>query len=190
MGNPKGPPLPIPRFSLRLGISTESGFVPPWDTASRGIRAPILTGSICLVSSSRSGPRCAAPSSQELPMPMPTLGASRVKVATWSDLEDRSPAYALVAGVDLVVIRFDDRVSVMFGRCHLTRRSLPAILRAATLNQNRTATVPGSESLRPWVSDRSPTVFNESGGTSCQSGPKIGFRRGRPTVLRSCGRSV
>ena len=51
-------------------------------------------------------------------MQMPTLGASRVKVATWSDLEDRSPAYALVAGVDLVVIRFDDQVSVMFGRCH------------------------------------------------------------------------
>ena len=51
-------------------------------------------------------------------MQMPTLGAARVKVATWSDLGDRSPAYALVAGVDLVVIRFDDQVSVMFGRCH------------------------------------------------------------------------
>ena len=51
-------------------------------------------------------------------MQMPTLGATRAKVATWSDLEDRSPAYALVAGVDLVVIRFDDQVSVMFGRCH------------------------------------------------------------------------
>ena len=49
---------------------------------------------------------------------MPTLGAARVKVATWSALEDRSPAYALVAGVDLVVIRFDESVSVMFGRCH------------------------------------------------------------------------
>ena len=32
-------------------------------------------------------------------MQMPTLGAARVKVATWSDLGDRSPAYALVAGV-------------------------------------------------------------------------------------------
>ena len=51
-------------------------------------------------------------------MQMPTLAAARVKVATWSDLGDRSPAYALVAGVDLVVIRFDDQVSVMFGRCH------------------------------------------------------------------------
>ena len=51
-------------------------------------------------------------------MQMPTLGAARVKVATWSHLGDRSPAYALVAGVDLVVIRFDDQVSVMFGRCH------------------------------------------------------------------------
>ena len=36
----------------------------------------------------------------------------KAKVATWSDLGDREPAYALVAGVDLVVIRADDRVSV------------------------------------------------------------------------------
>ncbi len=33
------------------------------------------------------------------------------------DLEDRKPAHALVAGVDLVVIRFDDEVSVLYGRC-------------------------------------------------------------------------
>lgn len=39
------------------------------------------------------------------------------KVATWTELPDRSPAYALVAGVDLVVIRFDDDVSVLYGRC-------------------------------------------------------------------------
>jgi glutamate synthase domain-containing protein 2/nitrite reductase/ring-hydroxylating ferredoxin subunit len=40
------------------------------------------------------------------------------KVATWSQLEDRKPAYALVEGVDLVVIRYDDQVSVLYGRCH------------------------------------------------------------------------
>ena len=51
-------------------------------------------------------------------MKLPTIEGTRVKVATWSSLEDRSPAYALVAGVDLVVIRYDDRVSVMYGRCH------------------------------------------------------------------------
>jgi glutamate synthase domain-containing protein 2 len=39
------------------------------------------------------------------------------RVALWSELEDRAPAYALVADVDLVVIRFDDRVSVLYGRC-------------------------------------------------------------------------
>jgi len=33
------------------------------------------------------------------------------------DLEDRAPRHALVAGVDLVVTRFDDEVSVLFGRC-------------------------------------------------------------------------
>ena len=38
-------------------------------------------------------------------------------VARWSELRDREPAYALVEDVDLVVIRFDDRVSVLYGRC-------------------------------------------------------------------------
>ncbi len=49
----------------------------------------------------------------------PTATADRiaVKVARWSDLEDRSPTYALVADVDLVVVRYDDDVSVLYGRC-------------------------------------------------------------------------
>lgn len=51
-------------------------------------------------------------------MKLPTVGGTRVKVATWSELADRSPAYALVSGVDLVVVRFDDQVAVMYGRCH------------------------------------------------------------------------
>ena len=42
---------------------------------------------------------------------------NQVKIATWSDLQDRQPAYALVANVDLVVIRYDDDVSVLYGRC-------------------------------------------------------------------------
>jgi len=40
-----------------------------------------------------------------------------VHVAAWSDLADRAPAYALVHDVDLVVTRFDDSVSVLYGRC-------------------------------------------------------------------------
>ena len=40
-----------------------------------------------------------------------------VAVARWSELEDRAPAYALVANVDLVVMRVDDAVSVLYGRC-------------------------------------------------------------------------
>jgi glutamate synthase domain-containing protein 2 len=39
------------------------------------------------------------------------------QVAHWSKLEDRQPAYALVADVDLVVVRHDDEVSVFYGRC-------------------------------------------------------------------------
>ncbi len=38
-------------------------------------------------------------------------------VATWSTLADRQPTYALVAGVDLVVLRYGDLVSVLYGRC-------------------------------------------------------------------------
>ncbi|MEO1135928.1 MAG: glutamate synthase-related protein [Pseudomonadota bacterium] len=45
------------------------------------------------------------------------MAKSWTKVADWSKLEDRSPAYALVADVDLVVIRYDDKVSVLYGRC-------------------------------------------------------------------------
>ena len=41
----------------------------------------------------------------------------RVKIATFSELEDRKPIHALVAGVDLVVIPYDDNVSVLYGRC-------------------------------------------------------------------------
>ncbi len=41
----------------------------------------------------------------------------KVKIAEWNKLEDRKPAYALVANVDLVVIRYDENVSVLYGRC-------------------------------------------------------------------------
>jgi glutamate synthase domain-containing protein 2 len=41
----------------------------------------------------------------------------KTAIAQRSTLEDRSPAYALVGEVDLVVVRFDDSVSVFYGRC-------------------------------------------------------------------------
>lgn len=40
-----------------------------------------------------------------------------VKIAEFSQLEDRKPVYALVENTDLVVIRFDERVSALYGRC-------------------------------------------------------------------------
>lgn len=40
-----------------------------------------------------------------------------VKVATWSELQDGKPRYALVGEVDLVVILHGDEVSVLYGRC-------------------------------------------------------------------------
>lgn len=42
---------------------------------------------------------------------------NKVPVATFEDLKDRSPEYALVGEVDLVVVRLDDEVSVFYGRC-------------------------------------------------------------------------
>lgn len=41
----------------------------------------------------------------------------KIAVAKWDALADRSPQHALVGDVDLVVVRFDDDVSVMYGRC-------------------------------------------------------------------------
>jgi glutamate synthase domain-containing protein 2 len=45
------------------------------------------------------------------------MSARPVAVATWSSLADRDPTYALVEGVDLVVVRTDDAVTVLYGRC-------------------------------------------------------------------------
>ena len=40
-----------------------------------------------------------------------------IEVCRWSELPDREPRAALVADVDLVVVRYDDQVSVFYGRC-------------------------------------------------------------------------
>ena len=41
----------------------------------------------------------------------------KLAIKKWDMLEDRSPVHAIVAGVDLVVVRFDESVSVLYGRC-------------------------------------------------------------------------
>jgi glutamate synthase domain-containing protein 2 len=41
----------------------------------------------------------------------------KIAIKKWHELEDRTPSHALVAEVDLVIIRFDDTVSVLYGRC-------------------------------------------------------------------------
>ncbi|MEP3889500.1 MAG: glutamate synthase-related protein [Hellea sp.] len=40
-----------------------------------------------------------------------------IKVADFEKLEDREPVGALVANVDLVIVRYEDNVSVLYGRC-------------------------------------------------------------------------
>ncbi|GHB45433.1 glutamate synthase [Pseudovibrio japonicus] len=41
----------------------------------------------------------------------------KAQVAALDELEDRKPAYALVGEVDLVIVRYDDEISVLYGRC-------------------------------------------------------------------------
>jgi methylamine---glutamate N-methyltransferase subunit C len=41
----------------------------------------------------------------------------KIAIKKWSELEDRAPAHALVAEVDLVIVRVDDAVTVLYGRC-------------------------------------------------------------------------
>ena len=40
-----------------------------------------------------------------------------IKIATWSEMPDRRPVGAIAEGVDLVIVRWDDSVSVLYGRC-------------------------------------------------------------------------
>lgn len=49
----------------------------------------------------------------------PTFDAllAPVKIATFNKLEDRKPTHAFVENTDLVVTRFDDKFSVLYGRC-------------------------------------------------------------------------
>ncbi len=42
---------------------------------------------------------------------------NRIAIAQWDELKDRDPTYACVANVDLVIIRYDNQVSVLYGRC-------------------------------------------------------------------------
>ena len=42
---------------------------------------------------------------------------NKIAIKHWDELENRSPAHALVAGVDLVVLKLETTVSVLYGRC-------------------------------------------------------------------------
>ncbi len=42
---------------------------------------------------------------------------NKIAIARFSELKDRDPTAALVADVDLVVVRYGDSVSVLYGRC-------------------------------------------------------------------------
>lgn len=45
------------------------------------------------------------------------MNTNKIKVAVFSELEDKQPAYALASSTDLVIIRYDENVSVLYGRC-------------------------------------------------------------------------
>jgi len=41
-----------------------------------------------------------------------------IQIAVYSELSDRTPTYALVQNTDLVIIKYDEHISVLYGRCH------------------------------------------------------------------------
>ena len=41
----------------------------------------------------------------------------KIAIQKWSELGDRAPMHAFVAEVDLVIVRYDDTVTVLYGRC-------------------------------------------------------------------------
>lgn len=43
--------------------------------------------------------------------------STAISIAHWDKLEDRCPSHAKIEDIDLVVIRWDDQVSVLYGRC-------------------------------------------------------------------------
>jgi glutamate synthase domain-containing protein 2 len=42
---------------------------------------------------------------------------NKVSIAKFATLKDRKPVHALIAGVDLVIVMFDEELSVFYGRC-------------------------------------------------------------------------
>jgi glutamate synthase domain-containing protein 2/nitrite reductase/ring-hydroxylating ferredoxin subunit len=42
---------------------------------------------------------------------------NKIELCKFSELKDRQPEHALVENLDLVIIRYDDNVSVLYGRC-------------------------------------------------------------------------
>ena len=42
---------------------------------------------------------------------------NKIAIKKWNELKDRTPTHALVADVDLVIVRYDDSVTVLYGRC-------------------------------------------------------------------------
>jgi methylamine---glutamate N-methyltransferase subunit C len=42
---------------------------------------------------------------------------NKIKIAVWNEIPDRQPVGAISEGVDLVIVRWDDQVSVLYGRC-------------------------------------------------------------------------
>ncbi len=41
---------------------------------------------------------------------------NKLAIKSWDELEDRIPAHAIVADVGLVVVRYDESVSALYGR--------------------------------------------------------------------------
>jgi nitrite reductase/ring-hydroxylating ferredoxin subunit len=41
----------------------------------------------------------------------------KIPILNINDIKDRNPTYAIVSNTDLVVVKYDDNISVFYGRC-------------------------------------------------------------------------
>jgi len=46
------------------------------------------------------------------------MTTTKIEIAKVSNLETKQPAYALVKNTDLVIIKHETGISVLYGRCH------------------------------------------------------------------------
>ena len=80
---------------------------------------------------------------------------NKVAVKRWDELEDRVPVHALVSDVDLVITRYDDAVSALYGRC--AHRG--ALMSDGHVDGLAVFAAPGAKTMVGWNISRAATIL-------------------------------